>query len=218
MEEVIDLTDDINEDSDDSLEITGERRLPQQPPRIPSPIRLGRSRTHHHHHHHRTGYATVYMSQNDPGNADARERANHGMHPLEFRGGPHGVNIQLPQHIAAFHHMHHHAAHHALFDQPMPINLAYNQPAFARPQQPRKPDHEPPPEAKKGFTRSPTEEDVIVCPGCEEELVAKKGEDDQPLPKKSSRAPSRKDREEHPFWVLKDCGHVCCCFKIPDHC
>jgi len=72
---------------------------------------------------------------------------------------------------------------------------------------PPKPDHEPPPEVGEGFTRSPTEDDIVVCPACDEELVAKKDTVEPPT-KKSSKAPSKKDREEHPFWVVKSCGHV----------
>jgi hypothetical protein len=70
-----------------------------------------------------------------------------------------------------------------------------------------RPNHVPPPAAKEGFTRSPTEKDVVICPSCEEELIHDKGPDELVV-KKGSKAPTRKEREEHPFWVVKNCGHV----------
>lgn len=40
-------------------------------------------------------------------------------------------------------------------------------------------------------------------------------EPDEPAVKKGGKAPTRKEREEHPFWVVKSCGHVYCnrCFQ-----
>lgn len=70
-----------------------------------------------------------------------------------------------------------------------------------------RPDHVPPPPASEGFTRSPTEKDVVICPSCEEELIHDKGPDELVV-KKGSKVPTRKEREEHPFWVVKNCGHV----------
>src|SRR5439155_11118703 len=92
-------------------------------------------------------------------------------------------------------------------NQRMP-NLDYNQHPFARPRQAPKPQHQPPPAAQEGFTRSPTEDDIVICPACQKELVAKKGENEPPLKKPGGKAPNKKDREEHPFWVVKECGHV----------
>jgi hypothetical protein len=86
--------------------------------------------------------------------------------------------------------------------QAMPGIMDYQRGAFAE----RKPDHVPPPPAKDGFTRSPTEDDVVICPSCEEELVHHK-DIEEPVIKKG-KAPTKKEREEHPFWVLKECGHV----------
>lgn len=74
---------------------------------------------------------------------------------------------------------------------------------------PSKPEHVAPPAAREGFTRSPTEEDAVICPNCEEELVDDKDRE-QPIAKRGGKAPSRKEREEHPFWVVKECGHVSC--------
>lgn len=87
--------------------------------------------------------------------------------------------------------------------QAMPGQMDYRHPAFAD----RKPDHVPPEPAKSGFTRSPKEDDTIICPSCEQELVHN-NDLDEPVLKKSGKAPTKKEREEHPFWVVKDCGHV----------
>jgi hypothetical protein len=82
-------------------------------------------------------------------------------------------------------------------------------PFHQRQRPPLKPQHEPPPDAKEGFTRSPKEEDVVICPACEMELVARKDQTEPTAVKKpGGRAPTKKDREEHPFWVVRDCGHV----------
>ena len=100
---------------------------------------------------------------------------------------------EIMDHIQAFHNI----------DQDMPGMMNYGAHAFVD----RKPQHVAPPPAKEGFTRSPEESQTIICPSCEEELIHKKDEE-QPVTKKGGKAPSKKDREEHPFWVLKECGHV----------
>lgn len=76
--------------------------------------------------------------------------------------------------------------------------------------QARKPEHVAPSKARDNFTRSPKENDTIVCPSCEEELIHNKDAEEEPVAKRGGKAPTRKDREEHPFWVVKDCGHVRC--------
>ncbi|KAH8811946.1 hypothetical protein F5884DRAFT_750277 [Xylogone sp. PMI_703] len=93
---------------------------------------------------------------------------------------------------------------------PMPDHLDYRNNAFEA----RKPEHVAPPPARENFTRSPTENDVIICPSCEEELVHDKDEE-EPAAKKNGKPLSRREREEHPFWVVKECGHVYCnaCFQ-----
>ncbi|PVH89735.1 hypothetical protein DL98DRAFT_523630 [Cadophora sp. DSE1049] len=95
--------------------------------------------------------------------------------------------------------------------QAMPHALDYQHAAFAE----QKPEHIPPPEARPGFTRSTKEDHVLVCPSCEEELI-QNNEIEEPIVKKSGKAPTKKEREEHPFWVVKDCGHVYCnaCFQV----
>ncbi|KAH6680412.1 hypothetical protein B0J14DRAFT_578588 [Halenospora varia] len=86
-----------------------------------------------------------------------------------------------------------------------PIAMDYARNAFA---EARKPDHVPPKPAREHFTRSPKEDDLIICPSCEEELVHNK--EVEAVTKKGRGAPTRKDMEEHPFWVVKECGHVYC--------
>ncbi|POS86937.1 hypothetical protein EPUL_000430 [Erysiphe pulchra] len=68
-------------------------------------------------------------------------------------------------------------------------------------------NHMPPPAARDNFTRSPTASDILVCPSCDEELTHNK---EDLFGKKTSKVSNKKDREEHPFWVVKECGHVYC--------
>ena len=56
---------------------------------------------------------------------------------------------------------------------------------------PRAPTYDAPSPPRAGYTRSPTEEDVIICPNCEEELGGGKTD----LKKQ--------------VWVARKCGHVC---------
>lgn len=89
--------------------------------------------------------------------------------------------------------------------QAMPNGLNYQNAAFA----PQQPEYIPPPPAQEGFTRSLTgdPDQMIICPCCEEELV-QNNEVEEPIVKKSGKPPTKKEREEHPFWVVKECGHV----------
>ncbi|KAI1514419.1 hypothetical protein L13192_09222 [Pyrenophora tritici-repentis] len=57
---------------------------------------------------------------------------------------------------------------------------------------PPPPTYEAPPKAPEGFTRSPEEEDALICPNCEEELCV--GSDDI----------------KRQVWIVKGCGHVYC--------
>ena len=56
--------------------------------------------------------------------------------------------------------------------------------------QPPAPTYEAPPPARDGYTRSPTEDQELVCPNCDEELGV--GEDDV----------------KRQVWAVKNCGHV----------
>ncbi|OPB40998.1 hypothetical protein A0O28_0106950 [Trichoderma guizhouense] len=78
-----------------------------------------------------------------------------------------------------------------------------------------KPPMEPVPPARTGFTRDTraddkTEQMVVVCPACNEELAYDPADTPSTPSKKRKRAPG-----EHHFWALKKCGHVYCaeCFE-----
>lgn len=76
----------------------------------------------------------------------------------------------------------------------------------------QKTSHVPPKPAESGFSRSPAElkeDEIMICPACEEELVQ------HPVKVPSTtnsrgKALSSKERAEHPFWVVRKCGHVFC--------
>ena len=56
---------------------------------------------------------------------------------------------------------------------------------------PPPPTYDAPSAPREGFTRSPREEDVLICPNCEEELGTGDNE------------------SKRQVWVIKSCGHVC---------
>jgi len=58
------------------------------------------------------------------------------------------------------------------------------------PARPATPKYEPPPPAEKGFTRSPEEDEEVVCPNCGDELAVSE------------------DETKAQVWVVKGCGHV----------
>lgn len=60
------------------------------------------------------------------------------------------------------------------------------------PARPATPPYEAPPPPPAGFTRSPTEDEEVVCPNCGDELA--QGETE----------------EKRQVWVIKGCGHVYC--------
>lgn len=60
----------------------------------------------------------------------------------------------------------------------------------ARQTQPPLPTYDAPSPPRPGYTRSPEEEDVLVCPNCEDELGL------------------GKDDVKRQVWVIKACGHV----------
>lgn len=80
------------------------------------------------------------------------------------------------------------------FDFVAPDQLDFERPGFnmgnAPRSQPPPPTYDPPPPPRPGFTRTPKEEDILVCPNCDEELG--KGDDDV----------------KRQVWIVKSCGHV----------
>ncbi|KAM0133487.1 hypothetical protein ACHAP3_006013 [Botrytis cinerea] len=223
LEQFVDLTGDDDDDEDDTIIITHsrERSVPLPlPPRAAPPLppmhaRLG---VFERLQRQRTGRATP------PGYPPAHFGAN----PMEpQRPPPAGPNGERT--FGGLRNMYDNGAGiimdvhnflgfggrdvgvHLFADFPaMPNGMDYGRVAL----QENKPEHVAPPAAPTGFTRSPTESDTAICPSCEEELIHRK-DGEEPVAKKSRGAPSKKDREEHPFWVVKDCGHVFCnkCFQ-----
>jgi pre-mRNA-processing factor 19 len=76
----------------------------------------------------------------------------------------------------------------------MPIMMNYGMTAFDMGieggNRPPTPKYSPPPEPEAGFTRSPEENEVVVCPNCGDELAM--GDSDV----------------KQEVWVVKGCGHV----------
>lgn len=73
------------------------------------------------------------------------------------------------------------------------IDLDYQAPGFTihEPPPPRPPSsYKPPTPPPEGFTRTVSEDDVVVCPNCDRELGIGEGPRQQ-------------------IWVAKQCGHVC---------
>lgn len=76
-----------------------------------------------------------------------------------------------------------------------------------------KPAFVPPPPARPGFGRNTAEDVIFVCPSCDEELkYDPDAERAKARPAKKAR--NRKDREEHHFWAVKECGHVSDGFRL----
>lgn len=184
LQDLIDLTDDSD------IIFTGERQLSPRrqsvarplPPRTPSPPLFVPNRPQH------ARSAGVVASPHTMGVITG---AVHHM----------GAMGALPGALRNF--LGIHVYHHDQFAQAMPGPMDYQHVAFVE----RKPDHVAPPRVPAGFTRSPTDDDIVICPSCEEELIHRKETEEIPA-KKGGKAPSRKEREEHPFWVVKECGHV----------
>jgi len=210
LEQVIDLTEDNGEaELEPEIQVTGARELPRpaaQPrlrlqhhpaiaPRDDSPglfVPADPPQNHHHHHHHHHARAGRF-----PGAFLVdffRGARNHNAPNMVID------NNNFPQLLQDL------DAGQINVQQAMPGLLNYQHAAF----EPRKPDHVAPPAAQTGFTRSPVEGDTVICPSCEEELIHKKDGEDDLVMKKTGKAPTKKEREEHPFWVVKECGHVYC--------
>lgn len=72
--------------------------------------------------------------------------------------------------------------------------MNYAAPAFdmglAGGNRPPSPKYEPPSDAAPGFTRSPEENEIVVCPNCGDELAMGQSDTKQEV------------------WVIKACGHV----------
>ncbi|KAF7909945.1 uncharacterized protein EAF01_003663 [Botrytis porri] len=220
LEQFVDLTGD-DDDEDDTIIITHsrERSVPLAPRAPPLPPM----------HHARLGvFERLQRQRNGRATPPGYVPGHYGGNPLSpQRPTPAGPNGELA--FGGLRNMYDNGAGiimgvhnflgfggrdvgvHLFADFPaMPNGMDYGRVAL----QENKPEHVAPPAVPAGFTRSPTESDTAICPSCEEELIHRK-DGEEPVAKKSRGAPSKKDREEHPFWVVKDCGHVFCnkCFQ-----
>ncbi|KAF2138797.1 uncharacterized protein K452DRAFT_300867 [Aplosporella prunicola CBS 121167] len=78
-----------------------------------------------------------------------------------------------------------------------PGPLDYHMPAFTlghdQEPTPPPPTYAPPKDAGQGFTRSPKENEVVVCPNCDSELCT-----------------GPEDSEKRQVWIVKACGHAYC--------
>lgn len=208
-----------SDDDDDEVEIVSSRALPSSRPsappsrlRLPRPPRSPRERDHASHPW--PHLPSMLPPVDSPGSImDNPSLLFNGLADLlpdnwrslqgnmeRFMLGRHSEMVPLPVYRRT--------------DGAMRFR-AYPPQEHARPE-PRKAEHVPPPPVGDGFTRSPKEDDVIVCPACDEELVVGPEEPTAPTSTPTAtgkqatkaKARSRKDREEHPFWVVRECGHV----------
>lgn len=79
---------------------------------------------------------------------------------------------------------------------------------------PTEPSPKPPmtPPTRDGFTRdtSSTEERIVVCPACNDELAYDPtGAAPEPIVTSANGRKRKRAPGEHHFWALKKCGHVC---------
>ncbi|TGO18257.1 hypothetical protein BTUL_0011g00630 [Botrytis tulipae] len=220
LEQFVDLTGDDDDDEDDTIIITHsrERSVPLPPRALPLPPIHARLGVFERLQRQRNGRATPpgFVAGHYGGNPMSPQRptpagpngelAFGGLRNMYDNGA--GIIMDV-QNFLGFRGRD--VGVHLFADFPaMPNGMDYGRVAL----QENKPEHVAPPAVPAGFTRSPTESDTAICPSCEEELIHKK-DGEEPVAKKSRGAPSKKDREEHPFWVVKDCGHVFCnkCFQ-----
>lgn len=187
---------------DDEIEILSSRSIPGDRPRPLPRSRLQPARPHHHHHHspRRPRPETIFPRLNlnplEPPDEMMRHPNIYVQRLADFVPDGWGNFERLGAYV--FGDIRQHQARMA------GVRMAGE--VIGRPE-PRKEEHVPPPKAREGFTRSPKEDDVVVCPGCDEEMMV--GPEEPTVAKKpGGRQKSKKDREEHPFWVVRECGHV----------
>lgn len=80
-------------------------------------------------------------------------------------------------------------------NQDLPVMMDYHTVGFGMGTEPRRtptPKYEPPPPAPEGFTRSPEDDQELVCPNCGDELA------------------TGADEEKRQVWIVKNCGHTYC--------
>ncbi|KAL7935806.1 hypothetical protein V8C35DRAFT_262424 [Trichoderma chlorosporum] len=176
------------------IDLTTDSPEDEQRPNRESWRTRAHPRHHHHHHHHH----------------------NHNHDHLRNRAGDHLVSLDFINHQQFESDFRH-------FGRTLAGFLSGNlggfgpelQTMFPRREPTPKPPMEPVPPARTGFTRDTradgqTEQMVVVCPACNEELAYDPTDTPSTPSKKRKRAPG-----EHHFWALKKCGHVYCteCFE-----
>ena len=135
---------------------------------------------------------------------------NRSFGELPTFGGVHN-HVQHPHHHHHHDHHHHHHRHdrhahqvpnnddllflqNANLDLVLPHQLDFETQGFHMGRTPRSsvppPTYDPPPAPRPGFTRTPKEEEILICPNCNEELGV--GEDEL----------------KRQVWLIKGCGHV----------
>ncbi|KAK6411359.1 hypothetical protein LTR95_018103 [Oleoguttula sp. CCFEE 5521] len=105
------------------------------------------------------------------------------------------IVAQRPQNYQPYPGMHNLVGPGPMPDIPgLPGMMDYGNAAFDLGLQPRQPSptYEAPKQAEKGFTMSPGEEEVVVCPNCGDELAV------------------AGDGEKGQVWVIRGCGHAYC--------
>ncbi|KAH8898969.1 hypothetical protein GQ53DRAFT_361376 [Thozetella sp. PMI_491] len=151
------------------------------------------------------GGAFFDIFRNFGGGADGRFFIGGGIGLLHRLGGhvfghqPAEVDVQF---LGQSHRMDNPAANPLANNAP---NFNYGANGYNNPAANEKPPYVPPPPAEPGFTRNTGEDQIVICPSCEEEL-AYDPDEEQTRPVKKAR--SKKDQEEHHFWAVKECGHV----------
>ncbi|KAH8202179.1 hypothetical protein TruAng_003654 [Truncatella angustata] len=226
---------ELSSDSEDDVQIHRVNAVELQP--AAAAAAANHHRHHHHHvyhhhaaahHHHRAAAAAMEraaaMNQRQQrrmpaaNNVRADDNSNRGFFNMAMNGirgvfgvgvgnrrGDDGDVVMLGAGPAAI--------------LPIPnmpnfghIQLDYGAHPFRPPQPapgPQKPPHEAPPKAREGFTRDTEGNSPVVCPSCDEELAFDPDDGDENGPP-AKKARTKKDKAEHHFWAVKECGHVFC--------
>ena len=135
----------------------------------------GGNQTHQHQHHHEHGHTHRRTGGLRTAGGARAHMDGHNLHinfggPAPIAGAHRAVQVNVP----------------GMMDYDM-TGFDMGLPGGNRPPSPK---YSPPPEPEKGFTRSPEEDEVIVCPNCGDELAMGESETKQEV------------------WIVKACGHV----------
>jgi hypothetical protein len=188
-----------------------------------TPAAPHRHHHHHHHHHHHPRNHRAAMDRRSTPRRDPPPPGNRffGQQVADFFGNfplgnliGIGGRVRDPDIVVVDRPMDGQGFNNAAPLPGLPFQLNYAHHPFQHhgapvgaPASPPKPKHEPPAPAKDGFTRDTCEDQILICPSCEEELAYDPDEEeDNGPPTKKQR--TKKDKAEHHFWAVKECGHV----------